>query len=101
MRDLVDAETWDCLVEQPLGQVIEERFADDTVRGVVATDALIGTFADLNDPVAGAEPLLPLPRDRQRHRRVAGAGRRHGRGHRRARAWRPASPAARSSPAPA
>ena len=35
-------------------------------------------------PVPGAEPLLPLPPDRQRHRRVAGAGRRHGRGHRRA-----------------
>jgi phytoene dehydrogenase-like protein len=27
--------------------VLEERFADDTVRGVVATDALIGTFSDL------------------------------------------------------
>ncbi len=29
--------------------MIEDRFADDTVRGVVATDALIGTFADMND----------------------------------------------------
>ena len=48
-RDLVDAKTWDYLVDQPLGQVIEERFSDDTVRGVVATDALIGTFADMND----------------------------------------------------
>ena len=34
--------------------------------------------------VARAEPVLPLPPDRQRHRRVAGAGRRHGRGDRRA-----------------
>ena len=42
-------EVWEALVEQPLGRVIEERFHDDTVRGVVATDALIGTFADLND----------------------------------------------------
>jgi phytoene dehydrogenase-like protein len=50
MRGLVDAETWDYLVEEPIGQVIEKRFADDTVRGVVATDALIGTFADLNSP---------------------------------------------------
>ena len=33
----------------PLGEVIEQRFADDLVRGVVATDALIGTFADLHD----------------------------------------------------
>lgn len=45
----VKPETWDALVTQPLGKVIEERFADDTVRGVVATDALIGTFADMND----------------------------------------------------
>jgi phytoene dehydrogenase-like protein len=50
MRDLVDPATWDYLVEEPIGSVIEDRFTDDTVRGVVATDALIGTFADLNDP---------------------------------------------------
>ena len=50
VRGLVDPATWDNLVEQPLGTVIEERFADDTVRGVVATDGLIGTFADLNGP---------------------------------------------------
>ena len=37
-------------------------------------------------PLARAEPVLPLPPDRQRHRRVAGADRRHGSGHRRARA---------------
>ncbi|HET7328385.1 MAG TPA: NAD(P)/FAD-dependent oxidoreductase, partial [Nocardioidaceae bacterium] len=49
LRDRVDDATWEYLVEQPLGKVIEERFADDTVRGVVATDALIGTFADLDD----------------------------------------------------
>ncbi|MGN6131238.1 MAG: phytoene desaturase family protein, partial [Nocardioidaceae bacterium] len=50
MRGLVDDQTWDYLVEEPIGQVIEKRFADDTVRGVVATDALIGTFASLDDP---------------------------------------------------
>ncbi len=53
VRELVDSKTWAYLVEEPLGHVIEERFADDTVRGVVATDALIGTFADMN-----AESLL-------------------------------------------
>jgi phytoene dehydrogenase-like protein len=47
VRELVDPATWDYLVEEPLGRVLEERFTDDTVRGVVATDALIGTFADL------------------------------------------------------
>jgi phytoene dehydrogenase-like protein len=50
VRSMVDPGTWEQLVEQPLGRVVEERFADDTVRGVVATDALIGTFADLNAP---------------------------------------------------
>ena len=39
------------MVERPLGQLIEARFADDTVQGVVLTDALIGTFA-------GARPSL-------------------------------------------
>jgi phytoene dehydrogenase-like protein len=46
-RELVDPATWDYLVEEPLGRVLEERLADDTVRGVVAADALVGTFADL------------------------------------------------------
>jgi phytoene dehydrogenase-like protein len=50
MKQLVAAETWDLLVERPLGEVIEERFQDDTVRGVVAADALVGTFADMHDP---------------------------------------------------
>ncbi len=45
----VDPAVWAGLVERPLGEVIESRFADDTVRGVVATDALIGTFAGLHD----------------------------------------------------
>ncbi|WP_203987255.1 phytoene desaturase family protein [Sphaerisporangium rufum] len=48
MRDEVvaDAETWRDLFERPVGQAVAERFADETVRGVVLTDALIGTFAD-------------------------------------------------------
>ena len=50
IRDQVDPGTWQDLVVNPLGQAIERRFADDTVRGVVATDALIGTFASLQDP---------------------------------------------------
>ena len=36
---------WDYLIEQPIGKVICERFKNDLVRGVVLTDALIGTFA--------------------------------------------------------
>ncbi|MCW2866539.1 MAG: FAD-dependent pyridine nucleotide-disulfide oxidoreductase [Marmoricola sp.] len=50
LRSRVDAATWRGIVERPLGEVVEERFVDDLVRGVVATDALIGTFADLHDP---------------------------------------------------
>ncbi|MEW9529793.1 phytoene desaturase family protein [Microbispora sp. NPDC049125] len=47
LRDAIgDDEAWRDLFERPIGQVVDERFADDTVRGVVLTDALIGTFAD-------------------------------------------------------
>jgi phytoene dehydrogenase-like protein len=49
VRELVTPETWGWLVEQPLGAVIEDRFADDTVRGLVASSAVVGTFADLHD----------------------------------------------------
>ena len=38
-------EVWNYLMERPIGEVIEERFKDDLVRGVVLTDALIGTFS--------------------------------------------------------
>jgi phytoene dehydrogenase-like protein len=37
------------LVEEPIGKVITERFQNDIVRGVVLTDALIGTFASAFD----------------------------------------------------
>jgi phytoene dehydrogenase-like protein len=50
LRAQVDQELWSSVVERPLGQLIEARFADDTVRGVVLTDALIGTFASAHDP---------------------------------------------------
>lgn len=43
------AEIWELLTERPLGELIERYFVDDVVRGVVATDGLIGTFADLHD----------------------------------------------------
>ena len=50
LRALVDAQVWDDLVAHPLGRAVERRFHDDTVRGVVATDALIGTFASMDEP---------------------------------------------------
>lgn len=50
LREQVGPALWRELVERPLGEAIESRFGDATVRGVVATDALIGTFARMNDP---------------------------------------------------
>jgi phytoene dehydrogenase-like protein len=50
VRALVgDDELWTAVAERPLGEVLRATFADDTVRGIVATDALIGTFADLDE----------------------------------------------------
>ncbi|WP_028652561.1 phytoene desaturase family protein [Nocardioides halotolerans] len=46
----VDPATWRDFVTTPLGEVIEKRFATDTVRGIVATDALVGSLAGLHDP---------------------------------------------------
>jgi phytoene dehydrogenase-like protein len=51
VRELVgDDDLWEAVVERPLGEVLRRTFTDDLVRGTVATDALIGTFADLDDP---------------------------------------------------
>ena len=35
---------WDYLIENPIGNVITEKFKSDLIRGVVLTDALIGTL---------------------------------------------------------
>ncbi|TDD65694.1 NAD(P)/FAD-dependent oxidoreductase [Jiangella aurantiaca] len=51
MREVVGSdEAWAALFERPIGSVVRESFADDTVRGVVLTDALIGTFAAVDEP---------------------------------------------------
>jgi phytoene dehydrogenase-like protein len=44
-----DDEGWAALVERPIGELIEECLDDDTLRGIVLTDALIGTFAGAHD----------------------------------------------------
>ncbi|MEU9369666.1 NAD(P)/FAD-dependent oxidoreductase [Streptomyces avermitilis] len=49
-RRVDDEDAWRVLFEEPIGTAIEENFTDDLVRGVVLTDALIGTFADAHDP---------------------------------------------------
>ncbi|MFD0117235.1 phytoene desaturase family protein [Streptomyces sp. NPDC058320] len=48
-RRVGDDAAWRMLFEEPIGTAVEERFTDDLVRGVVLTDALIGTFADAHD----------------------------------------------------
>lgn len=40
-----DDAVWDAVFERPIGEFIESHVDDDLVRGVVLTDALIGTFA--------------------------------------------------------
>ena len=40
---------WDALIENPVGHAITAAVASDLVRGVIATDALIGTFARLDE----------------------------------------------------
>jgi phytoene dehydrogenase-like protein len=49
IRRHVGPELWKNVVERPIAELFETALLDDTVRGVVATDALIGTFASLND----------------------------------------------------
>lgn len=52
MRAVVDDDrAWRMLFIEPLGAALESTFTDDTVRGVVLTDGLIGTFADAHDPL--------------------------------------------------
>ena len=50
VRALVgDDELFDALTTRPLGELIETVTTDDTLRGIIATDALIGTFASLGE----------------------------------------------------
>ena len=48
-RRVGDGEVWDALFERPIGEAVEAAFEDDVLRGVVLTDALIGTFAGAHD----------------------------------------------------
>ena len=53
-RSLGNDSLWNDLIEQPVGQAIEREFSNDVVRGVVLTDALIGTFAPNVDQTLAA-----------------------------------------------
>jgi phytoene dehydrogenase-like protein len=47
-------ELWRKFIGQPVGETIQNEFENDLVRGVVYTDALIGTFADNIDETLAA-----------------------------------------------
>jgi phytoene dehydrogenase-like protein len=44
------AAAWRAMIDEPIGHAIADAVGHDLVRGVIATDALIGTFARLDDP---------------------------------------------------
>jgi phytoene dehydrogenase-like protein len=48
--DLDAAAAWRAVIDEPIGHAIADAVGHDLVRGVIATDALIGTFARLDDP---------------------------------------------------
>jgi phytoene dehydrogenase-like protein len=49
-RRVGDDAAWEALFERPIGEAIEAAFADDVLRGIALTDALIGTFASAHEP---------------------------------------------------
>ena len=50
-RVLDDDRLWGALFEEPLSALLQSTFASDLVRGLVCTDATIGTFAPADDPL--------------------------------------------------
>lgn len=53
-RQLGNQAIWDKFIELPVGQAISRDFSNDWVRGVVYTDALIGTFSPNLDQTLNA-----------------------------------------------
>ena len=50
VRAAVGDQLWSDLVERPIGELVERTVTDDHLRGIVLTDALIGTFAGAHSP---------------------------------------------------
>lgn len=58
-RAVGDDALWASLIDRPIGETIAEAFTGDLVRGVVLTDALIGTFApNIDETLAGNRCFL-------------------------------------------
>ncbi|MDT5014331.1 MAG: hypothetical protein QOD39_491 [Mycobacterium sp.] len=49
-RHVDEGAAWRFMVDEPIGRAITGAVSNDLVRGVMATDALIGTFARADDP---------------------------------------------------
>lgn len=49
-RHVDDDDVWGYMIDEPIGHEIAAAVSNDLVRGVMATDALIGTFARVDDP---------------------------------------------------
>lgn len=50
LRRRVDPALWQSLVQRPISELLERRFTSEVIRGIVATDGLIGIDAALDDP---------------------------------------------------
>jgi phytoene dehydrogenase-like protein len=50
LRRRLGEDLWPAIFERPLAELLAEHFDDGLIRGIVATDGLIGTFASLADP---------------------------------------------------
>ena len=53
-QNITNPALWDEFVEKPIGNVIADKFSNEWVRGVVYTDALIGTFSSNHDETLNA-----------------------------------------------
>lgn len=58
LRSRVGERLWDAFFARPIGETLRARFSSDLVRGMLATDALIGTFASLDDPALAQNVCL-------------------------------------------
>ncbi len=54
VKESLGSDLWTEFFDQPIGRTIENTFESDLVRGIVMTDALIGTFAPLHDEALDA-----------------------------------------------
>jgi len=58
-RAVNDDATWNAVIERPVGEHIAATFSNDVARGVVLTDALIGTFVpNVDETLAGNRCFL-------------------------------------------